>query len=60
MTNEQAVIQAEAEIERLKQAYMAHLNPIVIKIHEKAEEGDGCHEGNFKGTDQQDKGHGGV
>lgn len=38
MTNEQAVIQAEAEIERLKQAYMAHLNPIVIKIHEKAEE----------------------
>ncbi|WP_027252544.1 hypothetical protein [Photobacterium halotolerans] len=38
MTNEQAVIHAEAEIEKLKQAYMAHLNPIVIKIHEKAEE----------------------
>lgn len=38
MTNEQAVIQAEAEIERLKQAYMEHLNNIVIKIHEKGEQ----------------------
>lgn len=37
MTNEQAVIQAESEIERLKQAYMEHLNHIVIKIHEKGE-----------------------
>ncbi|MCF7821346.1 MAG: hypothetical protein K9M17_02760 [Mariprofundaceae bacterium] len=34
ITNEQAVLQAEEEIERLKQAYMEHLNPIVIKIHE--------------------------
>ena len=38
MTNEQAVIQAEAEIERLKQAYMEHLNNIVIKIHEKGQQ----------------------
>lgn len=37
MTNEQAVLQAEAEIERLKEAYMEHLNPIVIKIHEYQE-----------------------
>lgn len=37
MTNEQAVLQAEAEIEKLKQAYMAHLEPIVIKIHEHGE-----------------------
>ncbi|MAZ86102.1 MAG: hypothetical protein CL693_00450 [Cellvibrionaceae bacterium] len=37
MTNEQAVIQAEADIERLKQAYMDHLNSVVIKIHEKGE-----------------------
>ncbi|MBY6209373.1 MULTISPECIES: hypothetical protein [Halomonas] len=37
MTNEQAVIQAEAKIESLKQAYMDHLNPIVMKIHEKGE-----------------------
>ncbi|MGV8000977.1 hypothetical protein QPK14_02210 [Photorhabdus temperata subsp. temperata] len=37
MTNEQAVIQAEAEIERLKQTYVEYLNPIVIKIHEKEE-----------------------
>lgn len=35
MTNEQAVIQAEAEIERLKQAYVEYLNPIVIKMHER-------------------------
>ncbi|MDL0433990.1 hypothetical protein QPM17_22880 [Marinobacter sp. TBZ242] len=34
MTNEQAVLQAEAEIEKLKQAYMDHLNPVVIEIHE--------------------------
>lgn len=34
ITNEQAVLQAEAEIERLKQAYMDHLDSIVIKIHE--------------------------
>ncbi|MCG3740680.1 hypothetical protein [Vibrio cincinnatiensis] len=38
MTNEQAVIHAEAEIERLKQAYMEHLNNIVTKIHEKGEQ----------------------
>lgn len=38
MTNEQAVHQAVAEIERLKQAYMEHLNPIVIKIHEHQED----------------------
>jgi hypothetical protein len=38
MTNEQAVLQAEAEIETLKQAYMAHLNPVVIKIRERGEE----------------------
>lgn len=37
MTNEQAVIQAEAEIERLKQAYVEYLNPIVIKIHQNGE-----------------------
>ncbi len=37
MTNEQAVLQAEAEIENLKQAYMEHLNPIVIKIHKHKE-----------------------
>ncbi|RJF37549.1 hypothetical protein [Pseudoalteromonas gelatinilytica] len=37
ITNEQTVIQAEAEIEGLKQAYMEHLNPIVIKIHEHEE-----------------------
>lgn len=37
MTNEQTVLQAEAEIERLKQAYMEHLNPIVINIHEHEE-----------------------
>jgi hypothetical protein len=37
MTNEQAVIQAEVDIENLKQAYMNHLNPVVIKIHEKGE-----------------------
>jgi hypothetical protein len=34
MTNEQAVIQAEVEIEKLKQAYMQHLNKVVIDIHE--------------------------
>ncbi|MCD1640874.1 hypothetical protein K7H92_19315 [Pseudomonas stutzeri] len=38
MTNEQAVLQAEAEVERLKQAYIEHLNSIVIKIHEHGEE----------------------
>src|SRR5690554_8074461 len=38
MTNEQAVIQAEAEIDKLKQAYIDHLNPIVLKIHEQGEE----------------------
>ncbi|EXS34147.1 hypothetical protein [Acinetobacter sp. 826659] len=38
MTNEQAVLQAEAEIEKLKQAYMEHLTPIVIKIHEHQED----------------------
>jgi len=38
MTNQQAVLQAEAEIEKLKQAYMEHLNPIVVKIHERGEE----------------------
>lgn len=38
MTNEQSVLEAEAEIERLKQAYMAHLNPIVIKIHESGDQ----------------------
>jgi hypothetical protein len=37
MTNEQAVLQAEAEIEKLKQAYMAHLNPVVVKIHMNGE-----------------------
>lgn len=37
MTNEQAVLQAEAEIENHKQAYMEHLNPIVIKMHEHGE-----------------------
>lgn len=38
MTNEQAVIQAEAEIDKLKQAYIDHLNPIVLKIQEQGEE----------------------
>lgn len=38
MTNEQAVMQAEAEIERLKQAYMDHLRPIAVKIHELGED----------------------
>lgn len=38
MTNEQAVLQAEAEIERLKQAYMEHLNTIISKIHEHQED----------------------
>lgn len=37
MTNEQAVVQAEAKIEKLKQNYMAYLNPIVIRIHEQNE-----------------------
>ena len=38
MTNEQTVTQAEAEIERVKQAYMDHLNLVVIKIHEKGDD----------------------
>lgn len=37
-TNEQAVIQAEAEIEKLKQAYMDHLTPIASKINTLEEE----------------------
>lgn len=38
MTNEQAVIHAEAEIETLKQAYMEHLTPIAIKVRKSNEE----------------------
>ncbi|MDP2128308.1 MAG: hypothetical protein Q8K97_13125 [Pseudohongiella sp.] len=38
MTNEQAVLQAETEIEKLKQGYMDHLSPIAIRIHEVGEE----------------------
>ena len=37
VTNEQAILQAEAEIEQLKQTYMDHLNPIVIKMYDHAE-----------------------
>lgn len=37
ITNQQAVINAEAEIERLKHIYMEHLTSIVFKIREKQE-----------------------
>ena len=38
MTNEQAVLAAEAEINRLKGKYSEYLTPIVLRIHEKDEE----------------------
>jgi len=38
MTNEQTVMQAEAEIEKLKQEYMEHLSPIAIRLHEFGKE----------------------
>ncbi|MDP8078975.1 hypothetical protein [Phocoenobacter skyensis] len=38
MTNEQAVIQAEKKIEDLKQDYMNHLNPIVVRKEQHGEE----------------------
>lgn len=38
MTNEQAVLKAQEEIEELKQAYMEYLNPIVVRIHENGDE----------------------
>ncbi|MBL0010531.1 MAG: hypothetical protein IPP22_04990 [Nitrosomonas sp.] len=36
-TNEQSVINAESDIEKLKQAYVNYLNPIVIRINERGE-----------------------
>lgn len=38
MTNEQSVLNAEAKIEKLKQDYMAHLTPIVVRIKEENKE----------------------
>jgi uncharacterized PurR-regulated membrane protein YhhQ (DUF165 family) len=38
MTNEQSVITAESEIEELKQKYMAHLTPVVVRIQKDGEE----------------------
>lgn len=37
MTNEQAVVAAEDQVEKLKQEYVAHLNPIVQRIHSDEE-----------------------
>lgn len=38
MTNEQSVLSAESNIEKLKQEYMAHLTPIVLRLQNKNEE----------------------
>ena len=38
MTNEQSVLSADANIEKLKQEYMAHLSPIVLRLHEENRE----------------------
>jgi hypothetical protein len=38
MTNERSVLSAEAEIEELKQGYMAHLTPLVVRIKEENKE----------------------
>jgi len=37
ITNEQSVINAESDIEKLKQTYIDYLNPIVVRIHECGE-----------------------
>ena len=38
MTNEQSVLIAESEIEKLKQNYIAHLTPIVLRIQKENKE----------------------
>ncbi|OOE77102.1 hypothetical protein [Salinivibrio sp. ML290] len=37
MTNEQSVLSAESHLEQLKQSYMAHLTPIVLKLKSQGE-----------------------
>ncbi len=38
MTNEQSVVSAETEIQKLKQDYMDYLTPIILRINEKGED----------------------
>lgn len=38
MTNEQSILAAETEIEKLKQNYMAHLTPIVLRLQKNGGE----------------------